>query len=613
MTRLYRLFTHNAIAGVNFLMPMKTIQWFALVLTVATAARAADQPASLNAVAHMPVKEVTVFKDGHAFVLHEGQMPTDADGGVTLDNLPVPVLGTFWPYSADPQTPLTSVTAGRRRVTVERTPMSVRELLEANLGAEVTLSEGSNRHHGRIVGVPARSSEELARTSPPDCDEQLPQKGSLFYFQTFDTLRVLDFNRVSDVAFKEPPKGRMASEEFRHLFKLKLDWAGRKPTAQVPVGMVYLQKGIRWIPNYKVVLDGKGEAVVKLQGTLINELTDLEDVTVHLVVGVPTFAFKDTADPIALGRLAAQLSRSFQPDAQTANAFANAIMSQQVMLRNDDSSRAPREDAASRPRDLGPDVATGGGAEDLFLFTIKHVTLRRGERVVLPVAEQKLKYQNVYALELPYAPPQEVRRGFNASQQTELAKLLGSPRVMHKVRLKNDTRQPLTTAPAIVMLGDRLLAQNLLPYTAPGGNGDLTITTAVDVQSQRRESESQRVPNAVQWATPSANGRVIAYTRIEMTGTVSVVNFKKEAVLVEVTRRLVGNPDKVTRDGAITQANLADEASILGAGDYPSWWSWYGWTDWWYHFNGMGRVDWKFTLKPGEKIELGYTWHYFWP
>ncbi len=591
---------------------MKIFRSQILVLVTAIAAGFAATLTASAAILRLPVKEVTVFKDGHAFVLHEGQMSTDAGGDVTLDNLPIPVLGTFWPYSADPQTPLVSVTAGRRRVTVERTPISVREMLEANLGVEVTLSEGSNRYHGRIVGVPARSSEELARTSPPDSDEQLPQKGSLFYFQTFDTLRVLDFNRVSDVEFKEPPKGRAASEEFRHLFKLKFDWAGRKPAAQMPVGLVYLQKGIRWIPNYKVVLDGQGEAVVRLQGTLINELTDLEDVTVHLVVGVPTFAFKDTADPIALGRLAAQLSRSFQPDAQTANAFANSIMSQQVFLRNDDSSRAPR-DEAGRSRDLGPDVATGGGAEDLFLFTIKHVTLRRGERVVLLVAEQKLKYQNVYALELPYAPPQEVRRGFNANQQTELAKLLGSPRVMHKVRLKNDTRQPLTTAPAIVMLGDRILAQNLLAYTAPGGNGDLTITTAVDVQSQRREYESQRVPNAAQWATPSAQMHVVSYTRIAMTGTVSVVNFKKEPVQVEVTRRLVGNADKATQDGVITQANLADETNILGAGDYPSWWSWYGWTDWWYHFNGMGRVDWKFTLKPGEKTDLGYTWNYLWP
>ena len=28
----------------------------------------------------MPVREVTIFKDGHAFVLHRGEMATDRDG-----------------------------------------------------------------------------------------------------------------------------------------------------------------------------------------------------------------------------------------------------------------------------------------------------------------------------------------------------------------------------------------------------------------------------------------------------------------------------------------------------------------------------------------------------
>ena len=66
-----------------------------------TAAAIAQQPAPLSALARMPVKEITIFKDGHAFLLHEGQMPTDAAGNVIMDYLPAPVLGTFWPYSSN--------------------------------------------------------------------------------------------------------------------------------------------------------------------------------------------------------------------------------------------------------------------------------------------------------------------------------------------------------------------------------------------------------------------------------------------------------------------------------------------------------------------------------
>ena len=48
----------------------------------------AEDAAPLSALAKMPVREVTVFKDGHAFVLHEGSMPVDASGDVKMDYLP---------------------------------------------------------------------------------------------------------------------------------------------------------------------------------------------------------------------------------------------------------------------------------------------------------------------------------------------------------------------------------------------------------------------------------------------------------------------------------------------------------------------------------------------
>ncbi len=74
-----------------------------------------------HAISQMPVKEITVFKDGHAFVLHEGAMPTDDNGNVVLDNLPTPVIGTFWAYADDEAAELGSVLAARRVVSVERT------------------------------------------------------------------------------------------------------------------------------------------------------------------------------------------------------------------------------------------------------------------------------------------------------------------------------------------------------------------------------------------------------------------------------------------------------------------------------------------------------------
>src|SRR6476469_6472753 len=101
----------------------------------------AEPATPLTALARMPVKEVTVFKDGHAFLLHSGKMPTDDKGNVVLDALPQPVLGTFWPYSADKNVKLTAVTASVRKVKLERTALQLRELIEANIGAQISVTE----------------------------------------------------------------------------------------------------------------------------------------------------------------------------------------------------------------------------------------------------------------------------------------------------------------------------------------------------------------------------------------------------------------------------------------------------------------------------------------
>ena len=68
-----------------------------MTLTYATA-YSKSESSDDNVYEKLPVKEVTIFKDGHAYVLHEGSLPTDEKGNVAMDQLPKPILGTFWAY-----------------------------------------------------------------------------------------------------------------------------------------------------------------------------------------------------------------------------------------------------------------------------------------------------------------------------------------------------------------------------------------------------------------------------------------------------------------------------------------------------------------------------------
>lgn len=587
---------------------MKTLPLVAsAALLIGAASIAAQAPAPLAALARMPIKEITVFKDGHAFVLHEGTLPTDAAGNVVMDYLPTPVLGTFWPYSSNKDVKLAGVVAGQRRVLVEETALTLAQLLEGNAGADAILTEkigGANREPVRyactIVGIPERGFEELAATAPPNTAPRTPEKGSVVLVRTADGVKVVAIENIQDVTFKTPHRSKLSHEEFRNLLTLKLDWGTRRPASSTDVGLVYLQKGIRWIPSYKVTLDGNGSAAIKLQTTLLNELADIDDVTANLVIGVPSFAFKDTMDPISLQQSAAQLSPYFQ-QGDRMSSMSNAIMSQ-VTLRGD--ARGGASPAPAAPN-LGPDLPESTQSEDLFVFTVRHVTMKKGERMVSPVADYTIPYKDVFTLDLPFAPPPEVRTNLNTEQEAEMARLLGAPQVVHKVRFTNKGAYPLTTAPALIVRDSRVLAQGTMTYTAIGASSDLEITKAVDIAVVKSDAETGRVPNAVQYQDN-------AFARIDLAGKIKLTNYRDKTVEVEVTRHVLGNVTRADNGGVITRVNVFEDGTYMAAGDYPQWWRWYSWPQWWSHFNGVGRITWKVSIAPGASADLGYSWHYFW-
>jgi hypothetical protein len=564
-----------------------------LALVAANPVHSAEPATPLEALARMPVKEITVFKDGHAFVLHQGAMPVDAAGNVVLDYLPQPVIGTFWPYSTAKNGKLASVIAGRRKVNVEHTALTLRELLEANVGADAIVTEiGSTLSYpATIVGFPTRGTDELEKTKSAGTDT-LPVKGNVVLLRKPEGVKVVAVDRIQDVVFTSKHRATFAQEEFRNLLTLRLDWQGQ-PEKTADVGMVYLQKGVRWIPSYKVEIDGNGKAIVKLQGTIVNELTDLENVTCNLVVGVPTFAFKGTPDPIGLGEAVAQLSQHFQADSQTAYAFSNAIMTQHVQ---------PVRARNVPERDLGPEIPGSAKTEDQFIFTVKSLTLKKGQRAVMPIGEYELKYKDIYTLEIPFAPPPEVLRGFNTQQQAELARLMNAPKMTHKLRITNTSRTPLTTAPAVILRGNRILAQGLMTYTAPGTDTDLTVTTALDVKVKKTDKETKRTPNALNWQGTT-------FARIDGAGTISVTNLRDQAVEVEIVRMVLGEFDSADHNGTTVRINVMENPD---PGLYPSWWGWYSWAGWWERLNGMSRATWNLKIEPGKSADLGYTWHYYW-
>ncbi|MHC5011350.1 MAG: hypothetical protein ACYTG6_10425 [Planctomycetota bacterium] len=578
---------------------MRTLVLAVTLSAVAGMPARAEEPAPEAPLEVMPVREVTAFKDGHAFVLRKGSMPVDEGGHVVLDRLPTPVLGTFWPFCDQANASLRAVRAGAERVAVERTALDLVDLLAANVGASVILTDLEDRTiHGKIRDLPTVSAAEAEATASDEAGPRLPQRGRLVLLDTMLGVRAIRLDQIREVVFEDDLVPQVVRQELRNRLTLELQWTGT-PSERAEVGMMYLESGLRWIPGYRVDLQSDGTARVRLQATLVNDLTDLDDVTVNLVIGVPTFAFAHLTDPISMQQTLARVAAQAPGRALTSQFLSNAIMTQAYDVSV----------AATGGGGAGEDVPTSDRQEDLYVFQVRGVTLGKGQRLVLPVAETTLPYEDLYTLEVPFSPPPEVwpqivQQLQNNPQEAEAARLLAAPKVMHEVRLTNEGPHPLTTAPALVLKEGRVLAQGMLTYTSVGGSVDLPVTNAVDIHVRRADREVERTPNAVRW-------RGDDYARIDMAGTITLTNYKEKRVRVEVTRFVLGT-DATADQGGETQALNALEDMSWTSWRPPIWWRWYNWPYWWYHFNGVAQIRWEIELDPSEAIDLGYTWAYYW-
>ncbi|MBX7256625.1 MAG: hypothetical protein K1Y02_09715 [Candidatus Hydrogenedentes bacterium] len=560
------------------------------LMGVALAAVAGDDPATI------PVTEVTVFKDGHAFVAHEGVVKTDSDGNVALDYLPTPVLGTFWSACLQEGATLKAVVAAQRHVTIERTALQLRQLIEANPNQDCTITEQDGlSYRATIQGLPVRSSEEMERTNPPGTAVPQPVKGDVVFLKTEAGTKVLPLERIRDVVFLRDPVKTIKEDEIRNRLVLKLDWGGAAPAPEARVGMVYFQRGLRWIPSYKIELDGAGKARLILQGTLVNELTDLENANVNFVVGVPSIKFANETDPMALQSLAVRVVASTEGGnlfSNTSNTFSNNVLMTQV---SGNGGFNPESSTAGGAVNLGPEVGAADQREELFVFRATGVTLKRGERMVMRIAEYDAAYRDVYALDIPVGYTTENGPSVSDDASAQIAHALKEPRVMHRIRLTNAGPHPFTTAPALLLQEGTVLAQSMMTYAAVGAEVDLDVTKAVDIQVALDDQESGRTPNATQWMGQQ-------FQRIALSGKLTLFSLRSEPVEVEVTRHLYGEIDSAGQDGKIRKVNAIEDADPSSTrGSWPYVW-----------LNGRGEITWKATLQPRQPAVLEYAWHYFW-
>ncbi len=566
------------------------------------------------------ITDVTVFKDGHALFLARGSVRL-RDGWCRTREVPVPVLGTFWTFAVQEDAQVDFVKAGFVEEQQSRPCLTFDEIIQANTGKRAIIEEQPKdadrvSHEGVLLGIlqhKAEKEDEVKKQLPSGYDRwgrynsgsevretelrKTEDMASFVMLRKDSGVQLIKRENIRGISLAEKDPVT-AHAETREVREITMHVTGEKESLnkKTELGIVYLQKGIRWIPNYRIELLDDNKAKISLQGMIINEVADLEDVSLRLVVGVPSFCMKEQVSPIALREVGMSLGSYFAPPGQGGGANAqflnisNAIMSQAEMPRNasDDASWSQG------------DIPIEGQQEDLYVYHKSGISLKKGERAVVQLFEITVGYEDIYTWDIPPIPPRELWRHIDQRQQQQLAQALQGAKAMHEIRLENSGSEPWTTGPAMIFKGQLPLGQQLLTYTSVNNTVDVPVTVATDLNTTKEEIEISREPDV------GIAGN--SYIKVNMHGLLKVTNFKKEAVRIYVKRKIMGMATAATADGKISQGNVAEDTALYGQ-EYP-WYSW-GWPWWWYGVNSVSNISWETELPPGESVAFEYDYYYY--
>jgi hypothetical protein len=303
----------------------------------------------------------------------------------------------------------------------------------------------------------------------------------------------------------------------------------------------------------------------------VNEAEDLEDTHVDLITGFPHLQFADVISPMGMKE---GLGQFLQALARGASRREEASVLTQSVLYNV-AMRGEYEGPAGPPGPM-PDygAATAGQvAEDLFLYPIENVTLKKNETGYYPLFTQSVPYTEFYEWKVgDRVTPAGRYREWQQDQPEPVET------VWHSIRLTNNMAMPWTTAPAQLVREGQIIGQDTLRYTAPTAKVTVRITQAVNVRAEQTEIEAKRERDAVHMYGDS-------FDRITIDGTLRVANYTQELISLEITKDLSG-------DVKATAPKAKDVTLARGLSD----------------INPAHELTWKIELKPGDGKEITYTY-----
>lgn len=536
-------------------------------------AYAVSEPAAPQA--DVRLQQVALFKNGLGFFVSEVTCPDKKDSFSFVPSAAAS-HGTFW-VAYPPKVKLESLTAKEVESEKSIEAISIEELLRANVGKRVELSfddKGESTIRGLLSSFAENRSEPqpnpyaAGRENYSNVPRYIrpPTRASLIIVRTDAGEVAVDSQKVRRVGFLNGKAEKTFTSKSK---SMQLDVKMAAPAGGQKLTVSYLAKGITWAPSYIVDITEDDKARVSAKAVVINEVCDLDDVTIQLVTGFPHLQFADVVSPLALKENLAQFLQSLVKGESERG--RPGVMSQ-VMYQ------AGGIGGYGGPSAVMPAYGTaeaGKVAEDLFLYPVENVHLKKGHVGYFPLFTESVPYKHIYQWKIPDYVNEEERYSYDRRREQEREP---DEEVWHCLRLENTTKVPWTTAPAETVKEGLILGQDTLKYTPAQGETTLRITRAMSVKAEQLELETERKRDAAQLYG-------YHYDLITVEGKLSVTNFQRKAITLEITKTL---------SGEVKSSQPKAKIETLARGLR--------------RMNAVKKLTWTIKLKPGEHEQLGYIY-----
>ena len=511
---------------------------------------------------------VAAFKNGLAFVLRQGEIPLAA-GAARLAPIPTATLGSLWLAPVNPEARIDEIVAYRYNTPTQRPIQSIGEMLRANAGKTVTITYQMKDYTGEVVGLKDNAPDPTTASIAPT-DVRYPQQHEDYLLlRTDNRLMAFPLGGISMANLPDDAILHQTVQTPNQALRLKM----KNASAKEKLSMGYLEHGLGWTPSYLISLTDDINAQITMQAVVTDDAEDLQNAQLFFVVGVPNFAYANTLSPMSLQQSLVDFMRDAEREdsrKKSLGLLSNAISGQAAMFDKDE---------AMLPINLvnGVEEMASAPEEDLFLYSRSDVTLAKGERATYNVFSGSVAYEHLYNWEVEDQPRVDAYGNvINPNQNPQDGNRADS--VWHSIRLKNSTRFPWTSAPALVISGDKPVSQDTLGYTQKGATSTLRITVATDIRASHEEREVTRQPEI-------NHRRGYNYDLVTVEGRLKVKNYKTREVHLAIGKTLRGKTEFQSDLGKTVQLGEGIESD-----------------------NPKSRLSWEIKLQPGQERLVTYRY-----